>query len=477
MVNLMTKKKQKLMPFFKYIVFTMIIISIITLGLFKFIDILPGEYFLILIIFLGLMNIVLSLLILAKKSVKKRVIGTIFSIIYIIILVLIIIYELNTIGFLKKIGFKNYKTENYSILVLKNSNYDKINDLDKKNIGSLALTNEGLKIATEKINKKIESKFQFYDKIEDLKIAFINKDLDAMVIEDSILNIIIENDGEFSNSYKSIYKFSLDVETEDIANEVNITNTPFNIYISGIDTYGTVSSVARSDVNMVITVNPNNHKILITSIPRDYYVKLYNTDSKDKLTHAGIYGVESSVKTIENLLDININYYVKVNFSSVIKVVDALNGVNVYSKHKFISQDGYSYNVGYNYVDGEKALSFVRERKSFIGGDRVRVENQAALIKALIDKAISPSIITNYSSLLNALSDLFITNLDTNSITEFIKMQVSEMPSWEIENYSLDGTDAYEPTYSFGSTKLYVMNPDIDTVINAKNKINALYTN
>ncbi|MBE6154620.1 MAG: LytR family transcriptional regulator [Firmicutes bacterium] len=473
----MSKKKEKIMPFFKYIVFTMIVISIITLSLFKFIDILPGEYFLILTIFLALITFTLALLVLAKKSVKKRVVGTIISIIYIIFLILVIIYELNTIGFLKKIGFKNFKTENYSVLVLKNSDFVNITDLNTKNIGSLALTNEGLKSASEKIKNKIECKIELYDKIEDLKKSFINEEIEAMLIEDSILNIIIENDGEFASSYKSIYKFSLDVETEDIAHEVNITNTPFNIYISGIDTYGTVSSVSRSDVNMVITVNPNTHKILITSIPRDYYVELYNTNSKDKLTHAGIYGIETSVKTIENLLGTKINYYVKVNFSSVIKVVDALNGVNVYSKHKFISQDGYSYNVGYNYVDGEKALSFVRERKSFIGGDRVRVENQAALIKALIDKAVSPSIITNYSSLLTALSDLFITNLDTNSITEFIKMQVSDMPSWEIDNYSLDGTDAYDYTYSFGSTKLYVMNPDIDTVINAKNKINALYTN
>lgn len=465
------KKKDKIMPFFKYLAVVMIIITIITLGLFKFIDVLPGEYFLVLCILLGLITIILSVLVTTRRGPKRRVFGTFLSLIYIILLVLIIIYELNTIGFLKKLGFKNYKTENYSVLVLKNSGFNDLDDLDGKKIGSLEFNTDGLKNAKEKIEKKITAQFSTYLDVGKLKNAFMNKEEDAMLIENSILLILIEDDSDFADSYEVIYDFSLDVETEDITNEVNITKDSFNIYVSGIDTYGAVSSVSRSDVNMVISVNPKTHKILITSIPRDYYVELYGKGAKDKLTHAGIYGVEMSVKTIEELLDIKINYYIKVNFSSVIKVVDALGGVNVYSKYNFTSIDGYSYKAGYNYVDGNKALSFVRERKSFNGGDRVRIENQAALIKALIDKAVSPSILTKYNSLLSALSKLFITNLDTNSITEFIKMQIDEMPSWEVDNYSLDGTDALEYTYSYGGSKLYVMMPDEKTIINAKEKI------
>ena len=172
------------------------------------------------------------------------------------------------------------------------------------------------------------------------------------------------------------------------------------------------------------------------------------------------------------MLDIKINYYVKVNFTSLIDIVNALGGVNVYSKYSFTSQDGYYYKEGYNAVDGKKALSFVRERKSFNEGDRTRVENQAAMIEALINKAISPSIITKYTSLLNALDGSFVTNLDFNDITEFIKMQIADMPNWEIENISLNGTDGYNYTYSYGGTKLYVMVPDNETEINASNKIN-----
>ena len=468
----MKKKKGRIMPFFKFLAIAMALITIITLCLFKFIDILPGEYFIVLCILLILIDVGLSLLILTRKGVKRRAVGSVLSIIYIIFLILAIIYELNTIGFLKKIGFTDYKTENYSVLVLKDSDYEEIEDLDGESIGSLEFNTDGLEKAKEKIEKEITPEFITTDNITTLKDDFLAEEYAGMLIEDSMLSMVNESDGEFSESYRVIYEFSVDVETEDIAEEVNITEESFNIFISGIDTYGSISSVARSDVNMVITVNPNTHKILITSIPRDYYVTLAGKNAKDKLTHAGIYGIETSVGTIENLLDIKINYYVKVNFTSLLDIVEALGGVNVYSEYSFTSKDGYYYQKGYNNVDGKKALSFVRERGAFTEGDRVRVKNQAAMIEALINKAISPSIIVKYTSLLNALDGSFVTNIPTKDITDFIKKQIDEMPEWEFENISLDGSNGYDYTYSYGGTKLYVMIPDNETVINATNKIN-----
>ena len=468
----MKKKKGKIMPFFKFLAIAMALITIITLCLFKFIDILPGEYFIVLCILLVLIDVGFSLLILTRKGVKRRAVGSVLSIIYIIFLILAIIYELNTIGFLKKIGFTDYKTENYSVLVLKDSNYEEIEDLDGESIGSLEFNTDGLEKAKEKIEKEITPEFITTDNITTLKDDFLAEEYEGMLIEDSMLSMVNESDGEFSESYRVIYEFSVDVETENIAEEVNITEESFNIFISGIDTYGSISSVARSDVNMVITVNPNTHKILITSIPRDYYVTLAGKNAKDKLTHAGIYGIETSVGTIENLLDIKINYYIKVNFTSLLDIVEALGGVNVYSEYSFTSKDGYYYQKGYNNVDGKKALSFVRERGAFTEGDRVRVKNQAAMIEALINKAISPSIIVKYTSLLNALDGSFVTNIPTKDITDFIKKQIDEMPEWEFENISLDGSNGYDYTYSYGGTKLYVMIPDNETVINATNKIN-----
>ena len=287
----MKKKKGKIMPFFKFLAIAMALITIITLCLFKFIDILPGEYFIVLCILLILIDVGLSLLILTRKGVKRRAVGSVLSIIYIIFLILAIIYELNTIGFLKKIGFTDYKTENYSVLVLKDSDYEEIEDLDGESIGSLEFNTDGLEKAKEKIEKEITPEFITTDNITTLKDDFLAEEYAGMLIEDSMLSMVNESDGEFSESYRVIYEFSVDVETENIAEEVNITEESFNIFISGIDTYGSISSVARSDVNMVITVNPNTHKILITSIPRDYYVTLAGKNAKDKLTHAGIYGI------------------------------------------------------------------------------------------------------------------------------------------------------------------------------------------
>lgn len=270
----MKKKKEKIMPFFKFLAIAMAIITIVTLGLFKFIDILPGEYFLVLCILLILFDLIFTSLIIVRKGVKRRAIGTVLSILYIIGLVLVIVYELNTIGFLKKLGFTDYKTENYSVLALKESEYEKLTDLEDLSIGSLEFNTKGLKESKEKIEKNIDVDFITTDNITTLKNDFLEKEYEGMLIENSMLAMINESDANFQEQYKVIYDFSIDVETENIAHEVDITKDAFNIFISGIDTYGSVSSVSRSDVNMIITVNPNTHKILITSIPRDYYVTL-----------------------------------------------------------------------------------------------------------------------------------------------------------------------------------------------------------
>lgn len=466
----MAKKKNKIMPFFKYLTIVMVVVTLITLGLVKFINILPLEYFYVFGGLLVLISIVNASLILTKKNSKKRVIGSLLTILYIIILILGIVYLLNTIGFLKRLGFSNYKTENYSVLVLKETGIDDLNGLKGKRVGSLEFNTDGLKKAQEKVDKKVEVNFETYKDASMLKAALLEENVDSIIIENSVLSILNEEDN-FSYKYKVIYEFSVDVETEDITKNVDITKDTFNIYISGIDTYGAISSVARSDVNMILSVNPKTKKILITSIPRDYYLKLATRGEYDKFTHSGIYGVEESVKTLEEFLDIKINYYIKVNFTSMINVIDALGGVNVYSEYSFISIDNYEYNKGYNEVKGEKALSFVRERQAFINGDRIRIMNQAAMVRAMIDKASSPAIITNYNSLLKSLSDAFITNISKESLTSFIKKQIQEEIVWDIENVRMDGTDSYEYTYSYKGNKLYVMIPDNESVNNTKAKL------
>ena len=250
------------------------------------------------------------------------------------------------------------------------------------------------------------------------------------------------------------------------------------IYISGIDTYGGINLRSRSDVNMLVTVNKRNHEILLTSIPRDYYVQLHGTyGNKDKLTHAGIYGINMSVQTIQDFLGIDINYYVRVNFSTLEAVVNSIGGVDVYSDITFRPTHHQSVIIrqGMNHMDGRTALAFARERYAYSDGDRHRVRNQQEVLKGIINKATSDvSILTRYTTLLNNISGYFQTNVDMTEVADIVKIQLNEMPSWTIKQYSLDGTGSSQPTHSMGATPLYVMIPNQDTINTGSRYINGM---
>ena len=278
-----------------------------------------------------------------------------------------------------------------------------------------------------------------------------------------------EDDTRISDDTKKIYEFHLKEKIEDISKEVDVTKETFHVYISAIDSFGNVTDKTRSDVNMVVSINPKTNKVLMINIPRDYFVKLAGINEYDKLTHAGFYGVETSIKTIENLLDTEINYYVKLNYSALIGLVDALGGVDVYSEYDFTS--GYylvHFNKGYNKVNGLEALEFVRTRKAFLQGDRVRGENQQRMIEAIVNKASNPSILLKYDNILKSLDGSFATNISTENIMELINFQLDKMPSWNMESLSLDGSDSYQITYTDKSRELYVMIPNEETIEKAK---------
>ena len=228
---------------------------------------------------------------------------------------------------------------------------------------------------------------------------------------------------------------------------------------------------------MVATIDPVNRKILLTSIPRDYYVNLpsFGDDAYDKLTHAGYYGIEESVKAIENLLDIDINYYVKVNFSTIEGVINAIGGVDVYSDYSFDERAYgiYHFNKGMNHLNGKQALAFARERKAFLDGDVQRVKNQQKVLTAIINKVTSSTtLVTNFSQILDSVGNSFLTNMETKSINRFIKMQLNDMRGWNIESQNLVGTDLYtKETYTYPNLQLYVMKQDKGSVDTAKEKI------
>ena len=260
-----------------------------------------------------------------------------------------------------------------------------------------------------------------------------------------------------------------------------ITTEPFVVYLSGVDNRGELTEDARSDVNILAVVNPVTKRVALVNTPRDYYVDLAGTDSKDKLTHAGLYGVETSMATLGDLYGIEVDHYVRINFAGFIDIVDALGGIDVYCDEAFTSvgSPGYydptDFEEGWNHLDSAAALAFARERHAFATGDIQRGINQMKVIDAMLDKIKSPALLTSYSRLLAAVSDNFVTSLSSNQITALVRMQLSDFAAWDIENYSVTGSSSSSThCYSAQGQKLYVMKPDEDSVAGAQELIQSV---
>lgn len=254
-----------------------------------------------------------------------------------------------------------------------------------------------------------------------------------------------------------------------------ITKEPFVIYLSGVDTRGELTEKARSDVNILAVVNPKTKQVALINTPRDYYVDLAGTDSKDKLTHAGLYGVENSMETLGNLYGVEVDHYIRINFAGFMTIVDALGGVDVYSDQAFTSvgSPGYydptTFVEGWNHLDGQAALAFARERHAFATGDVQRGINQMKVIDAMLNKIKSPTLLMSFSKLMDAASDCFVTSFSQDQISALVRMQLSDFAEWSIESYTATGTSAKSTKcYSAKGQSLYVMKPDTASVNEAK---------
>lgn len=385
-------------------------------------------------------------------------------------------YLNNTYHFLSNTQ-SEYDTLVYSVIVNKDSSYSKIESLKDKNISYLE-DNYSADIKTT-LSKIINYKESLKTEFGLLPEQLLNKEVDSIVLEESYLTLAYEEVENFKENTKVIYTFELEVKAhqeEDTSKDV--LEEPFVLYISGIDQYGNVNSVrGRSDVNQIVVVNPKTNHILLVNTPRDYYVQLAGTTGlRDKLTHAGIYGIDKSIATLENLYDIDINYYLRVNFNTLIKVVDVIGGIDVYSDITFNSYHikGWTVPKGWNHLDGKQALAYSRERYAYIDGDHHRGRNQQDVITAIINKVTkSQVLISKYNSILNTLDGSFQTDMDLSMITSFIKYQLDKMPTWNVESIQANGFNSWGYTYSMGyNYYLWVMEPDYNSVEAAKNKIN-----
>lgn len=477
----MSKKKNKK----KINVFSKIIAGLFALTLISFIgfivtlNVIPVKYFsIIMIVLVVLFLIIESLLIIPKIKSKIKIGTSVFAIILAIIFLVGDSYMLNTLNFLDKITGAKDQVENYYLVVLDNGTFNKTKDLNGYKMGIFTSNSETYDAARKKIVAKVDTENKDYTDFVSLGNDLLDEDVDAIFISESYKSMIEDEIESFKGKTKILDTISINIEKKDIAKEVDVLEEPFNIFVSGIDTYGKIQSISRSDVNMIVTVNPNTHQILLTSIPRDYYVQLHGkTGLRDKLTHAGIYGVDTSVSTIEDLFKTDINYYVRVNFTTLIDLVDVIDGINVYSDATFIpwTNSSLTINKGNVHMNGDMALAFSRERHAYASGDRHRVQNQQDVITAIMKKVLSSkTIITKYNGLLKTLDGSFQTNMKTNNLTSLIKKQINSMPSWTITSQSVNGSDSSNYTYSYSGQKLYVMEPDMSTVTAATKKINSI---
>ena len=388
------------------------------------------------------------------------------------------------------------KATSTSIVVLKTSSIEKEKDLSGAKIGTIMDMDEE---ATSRMLKDLDSdKIKYttkdYSSLEDLMSAFYYKQVDAICLNEKYRDILHESETYFNFQtdsrvvHQNVYYTKVTKKDNPSDPVNNITKDAFTVLVSGNDSYGTLQdSNTRSDANLLLTVNPKTGTILMTSIPRDYYVELVCPDNEeqacpegsyDKLTHSGLMGVKSTEKTIEKALGITINYNIRINFSSVVSLVDALDGIDLDIKKGeevdiFYTNSQPGLSVGKHHVDGETALAFARERHAYADGDNQRVRNQQKVFKAMFKRMISPKMITNYGKFMDALAVAFDTNLSGNEISKFVKYELNTMPKWKIESYAIVADSDTKFCYQAQSYASVVVQNDIMNEV-ARKKIQAV---
>ena len=379
------------------------------------------------------------------------------------------------IGFTSRLNAtSNYSNYSMSIAVLADSPIENISQVtsvmgptgtDKDNIQQLL---NDLKVSQNK-ELTVEESSSYLAAYKSLLAG----DTKAILLNSVFENIIESEYPDYASKIKKIYTKEL---TKKVETPKDVKGDSFNVYISGIDTYGPISSVSRSDVNIIMTVNRETKKILLTTTPRDSYVPIADggNNQKDKLTHAGIYGVDASIHTLENLYGIDLNYYARLNFTSFLKLIDLLGGVDVYNDQEFTAHtNGKFYPVGNVHLDSEQALGFVRERYSLADGDRDRGRNQQKVIVAILQKLTSTEALKNYDSIIKGLQDSIQTNMPLETMMNLVNTQLESGGTYKINSQDLKGTGRMDlPSYAMPESNLYMMEISDSSLESVKAAIN-----
>lgn len=486
---------------YKVIAILLSIVMIVLMAFFAYqlikMDILPQNLFIPVILIFVLISLILILWInLMAHGVVSKVFAMIFVLLYTVSMGIGNFYVYKTDGFMQKVtDHKIGDVKNtVSIIVMDDSNIKDLSSLKGKRVGRL---NNVDKVGTNKLLKSVKKKKgsnyfktkKFDGALSEVE-ALYNGEIDAMILNESYRGNVtsVEEYEHFSTETRVVYSTSYyTTKKNDSLVVSDITKNPFTILISGNDTTGDVSELSRSDVNMLVTINPKTSTILLTSMSRDTYVEtVCDADGDtacpegqmDKITHTGIYGLNTTRQTVEKFYDLKVNYSFRVNFTSVIDVVDALDGIDLNVEEGeqcdlFWANMKPGLPVGLHHVDGETALAFARERKAYVDGDYQRVRNQQKVMQAIINRAISSSALVNYTSFINSLESAFETNMTYDEITDLIKYELQAKPDWKFETYQISGLGDELMCASLGQAAS-VQVPDLNTVRIAREKIEAV---
>lgn len=458
-----------------------LVVSMVFMVAVFMLNMLPSKYLAVLAVVLVVaLGIALITQMLSKG---KAVAGKIYSVFISLILIIGSYYMFKTNGTVEEISGGNTKVDQMVVAVLADDPAENIEDAASYDFGvQYALKGDEVRQTVAAINEELGKEIQEteYRSVQEQATSLHNGDVKAIIYNEAYAGILEEEFGNFNDSIKVIYTYEIESKMENKAAEVEVNDECFTVYISGIDVYGAIETNSRSDVNIMAVVNPDSHQILLVTTPRDYYVEIPGVSGgeKDKLTHAGIYGVDASMATLGALYDTEIDFYARVNFTSLVEMVDALGGIDVVSEQAFTTSEdtGLVMDVvqGENHFDGKQALAFSRERTNVDGGDFQRGKNQQAVITAMIKKAISPAILMGANGILNSISGNVDTNMTQEQIQELIKNQLDEGASWNIKSMAAEGTGDEQYCYSSPGSLLYVAQPDEASITAIKSAVDAV---
>lgn len=473
----------------KILAILQLILSVVFMGLIFKLDVLPTKYFIAASIILILLALICFLLQFRKHAHWA---GKIISFIVILVMIFGSVYvakTMYTLGSVTKV--KTYQTDKIVIAVLADDPAQSLADAEDYKFGIMAGNDRSkVDLAITQMNSNLDSEIETveYNSYSEQVEALYTGKIDAMIYNQALDELIEEKNPGFLEKIRIIDNFKVETEVlmEDVP-DLPITKEPFIVFLSGMDVYGDLEQTSRSDVNIMACVNPTTKQVLLVSVPRDAYVEIpgITYGEKDKLTHAGMYGIQYSIAAMEEIFDLDISYYVRINFTSLIMMVDALGGIDVESDYAFSTYykqynadtdtwTYYEYKKGMNHLDGIYALAFARERMNAAGGDYQRAKNQQKVIAALLEKIKSPAFLTGYTGLLSSLEGKMDTNFTSQQLASLVKMQLNDGADWNIVSSSVYGISSEEYCASYAGSPLAVEVLDDDSIEAVKEVIDKL---